>query len=70
MQHVNPEGPPAKTRIVIFAVPYSPNLGDGIIAECLAAGLTTHNGHFARSSKGRMRDSEFRHVGSTPALVA
>lgn len=44
MQDVNPEGAPAKTRIVIFAVPYSPNLGDGIIAECLAAGLTTHNG--------------------------
>jgi polysaccharide pyruvyl transferase WcaK-like protein len=27
------------TRIAVFAVPYSPNLGDGVIFECLAHGL-------------------------------
>ena len=26
-------------RIVIFGLPYSPNVGDGVIAECLRAGL-------------------------------
>ena len=29
----------APLRLVVFGLPYSPNLGDGVIAECLRAGI-------------------------------
>jgi polysaccharide pyruvyl transferase WcaK-like protein len=36
---VQKSDPSALPRFVIFGLPYSPNLGDGVIAECLRAGL-------------------------------
>jgi len=33
---------PERRRIVIFGLPYSPNVGDGVIADCLSCAFTRH----------------------------